>query len=77
MGESIECDMAGFESAGNSEAGTLGVGDLYADLYRRVDAPARSAAPHVLVLLNIREGSLLGTDAGRIARSMNYHTVTN
>ena len=57
MGEPIENSLAGFEGAGTSVAGTLGVGDVYADLYRRVDASARYAASHVLVLL--KEGETI------------------
>jgi hypothetical protein len=55
VGEPIEFGMARCEGAGHAQAGTLGVGDVNVDHYRRVDAPARTAASHVLILLNTRE----------------------
>ena len=52
MGDPIEYDMARFEGTDNSQPGTLGVGNVYADFYRCINASPRSVASHVFVLLN-------------------------
>ena len=59
VGATIEYGMAGIEGTRNAEAGPRGVGDVYVDLFHRVDGAARRATFHVFVLLKIGS-SLLG-----------------
>ena len=62
--------MAGLDGTGNSEAGTIGVGDVYSDLCRRVDGSARSVSVNLLDLLNIRE-ALIAWNGSRKDCSIN------